>query len=97
MAFNKDKWMIGFAAVAGSARLAYTFWPKKNQVPAGPFHKFKGSGSWHAVNRPSRQMEKGLKDVRSLGGGLTRREHDRQFPGLEHQRGLHLFHGRDRA
>lgn len=58
--------MIGVAAAAGVAGLAYAFWPKK-KIPASaivdPFDKERYLGKWNEVARLPNLIEKDLRDL----------------------------------
>jgi len=63
---KKGKALIGVAAAAGVAAIAYALWPKK-KVPASaivdPFHKEKYLGKWNEVARLPNLIEKDLRDL----------------------------------
>jgi apolipoprotein D and lipocalin family protein len=63
---KKGKALIGVAAAAGVAGLAYALWPKK-KVPGSaivdPFHKKKYLGKWNEVARLPNLIEKDLRDL----------------------------------
>lgn len=63
---KKGKALIGVAAAAGVAGIAYALWPKK-KVPASaivePFDKEKYMGTWHEVARLPNLIEKDLRDL----------------------------------
>lgn len=63
---KKGKALIGVAAAAGLAGIAYALWPKA-KVPAGaivdPFDKEKYLGKWNEVARLPNVIEKDLRDL----------------------------------
>ena len=63
---KKGKALIGVAAAAGLAGIAYAFWPKK-KIPAGaivdPFDKDRYLGKWNEVARLPNLIEKDLRDL----------------------------------
>jgi apolipoprotein D and lipocalin family protein len=63
---KNGKALIGVAAAAGIAGIAYALWPKK-KVPAGaivdPFDKEKYLGKWNEVARLPNLIEKDLRDL----------------------------------
>ncbi|QEM04980.1 lipocalin [Mucilaginibacter rubeus] len=63
---KKGKALIGVAAAAGIAGIAYVLWPKK-KVPASaivdPFDKEKYLGKWNEVARLPNLIEKDLRDL----------------------------------
>jgi apolipoprotein D and lipocalin family protein len=63
---RKGKALIGVAAAAGAAGIAYALWPKK-KVPASaivdPFDKEKYLGKWNEVARLPNLIEKDLHDL----------------------------------
>jgi len=63
---KKGKALIGVAAVAGVAGIAYALWPKK-KIPAGaiidPFDKERYLGKWNEVARLPNLIEKDLRDL----------------------------------
>ncbi len=63
---KKGKALIGAAAAAGVAGIAYALWPKK-KVPASaivdPFDKEKYLGKWNEVARLPNVIEKDLRDL----------------------------------
>lgn len=63
---NKQKWIIGLAAGAGVAGLAYALWPKSkipNSAVVSPFDKQKYMGIWHEIARLPNMIEKNLRDL----------------------------------
>jgi apolipoprotein D and lipocalin family protein len=63
---NKGKALIGVAAAASLAGIAYALWPKK-KIPAGaivdPFDKDRYLGKWNEVARLPNLIEKDLRDL----------------------------------
>jgi apolipoprotein D and lipocalin family protein len=63
---KKGKAMIGVAAAASLAGIAYALWPKK-KIPAGaivdPFDKDRYLGKWNEVARLPNLIEKDLRDL----------------------------------
>src|ERR1700712_4615286 len=63
---KKGKALIGLAAAAGVAGIAYAFWPKK-KIPASaivdPFDKDKYLGKWNEVARLPNLIEKDLRNL----------------------------------
>ncbi len=63
---KKGKALIGVAAAAGVAGIAYALWPKK-KVPASaivePFDKERYMGKWNEVARLPNLIERDLRDL----------------------------------
>jgi apolipoprotein D and lipocalin family protein len=63
---SNHKWIIGLAAGAGVAGLAYALWPKgkiPNSAVVTPFDKQKYMGVWHEIARLPNMIERNLRDV----------------------------------
>lgn len=62
---ENGKALIGVAASAGVAGIAYALWPKK-KIPGSaivdPFDKERYLGKWNEVARLPYKFEKGLRD-----------------------------------
>jgi len=63
---KKQKWLVGLAAGAGAAGLAYALWPK-NKIPKSaivqPFDKRKYMGLWNEIARLPNRIEKNLRNL----------------------------------
>jgi apolipoprotein D and lipocalin family protein len=63
---KKGKALIGVAAAAGVAGIAYALWPKKNVQESAivdPFDKERYLGKWNEVARLPNLIEKDLRDL----------------------------------
>ena len=63
---RKGKALIGVAAAAGVAGIAYALWPKKKVSASAivdPFYKEKYLGKWNEVARLPNLIEKDLRDL----------------------------------